>query len=326
MVDGARGDAVSAADVRAAAERIRSVVHRTPLVSSSAIDELLDAKVLFKPETFQRGGSFKLRGAYNKLASLPASQLADGVVASSSGNHAQAVAIAARLVGTHSSIVMPLDAVPSKLEATRGYGATIVPCDRSKDDLEERATAIAAKRRVPLVHPFDDPLVIAGQGTVALELLEDAAGLDVLLVPVGGGGLLSGCAVITKSLSPTTKVIGIEPVGADDTKQSFEAGERIRLASPRSIADGQLVPCPGELPFTLMQEFVDEILLVEDADILRAMVILFERMKIVAEPSGASAFGAALANPDAFAGQRLGIVISGGNVDSKRFAELVQSV
>lgn len=314
---------LEAADVQAAAERIEGVVHRTPVLRSRALDAMLGAQVALKAESFQRGGAFKLRGAYNKLASLAPQDLRDGVVASSSGNHAQAVAIAAGLLGARATIVMPHDALASKVQATRGYGAEIVPCDRAVEDLEERAVRLAAERGLPLVHPFDDPLVMAGQGTATLELLEQAGELDVLLVPIGGGGLISGGAVIARERAPSTRVIGVEPAGADDTHRSLATGERVRLASPASIADGQLVPCPGKLTFAVIQELVERVLLVEDAEILRAMRILFERLKLVVEPSGASALAAALAHREQFEGLRVGVIVSGGNIDVQRFAALM---
>ena len=317
-------DAVTAADVRRAAERIRAVVYRTPVFHSRTLDRLVGAESQLKMESLQRGGSFKIRGAYNKLATLSAQELAHGVVASSSGNHAQAVAIAAAFVGTHATIVMPVDAIPEKVEATRGYGATVVPCDRAVEDLEERAIRLAEDLGCTLVHPFDDPLVIAGQGTGTLELLEEIDELDVLLVPIGGGGLIAGSAVIAADVSPRTRVIGVEPAGADDTKRSLAMGERIRHPAPRSIADGQLVPCPGAQTFPLISRFVEDILLVEDADITQAMRILFERLKVVVEPSGASAVAAALRYGPNLAAARIGILVSGGNVSAQRFGELMQ--
>jgi threonine dehydratase len=317
--------AIAAADVRQAADNIQEVVLRTPVLHSRTLDGLLGAEGRLKMENFQRGGSFKIRGAYNKMAGLSAQELARGVVASSSGNHAQAVAIAAALVGTHATIVMPTDAIPEKVEATREYGATIVPCDRALEDLEERAISLAEELGCALIHPFDDPLVIAGQGTATLELLEEVDELEVLLVPIGGGGLIAGGAVIAADVSPRTRVIGVEPAGADDTKRSLAAGKRIRHPAPRSIADGQLVPCPGVQTFALISRFVDEILLVEDADIKRAMRILFERLKVVVEPSGASAVAAALRYGPDLDAARIGILVSGGNVSAQRFGELMQT-
>lgn len=317
------GELPTATDVQWAAERVRAFAHRTPVLRSRTLDDLVGGELFLKMESFQLGGSFKIRGAYNKVASLSAAELGRGVVASSSGNHAQAVAIAGRAFGAAATIVMPLDAAPAKLEATRSYGATIVFCDREVEDLEERAVRLAADNGSPLVHPFDDPLVIAGQGTAALELFEEAPDLDVLLVPVGGGGLVSGSALAAAAVSPRTRVIGVEPTQADDTRRSLLAGERVRLPRPRSIADGQLVPSPGVLPFALMQDHVEDVLLVADDDIVDAMRILFERLKVVVEPSGATGLAAALAHSSRFAGKRIGIIISGGNVSAHRFCELI---
>lgn len=313
------------ADVARAAERVRSAVHRTPVLRSRTLDGLVGGEVLLKMESFQVGGSFKIRGAYNKLATLSPEELARGVVASSSGNHAQAVAIAARMLGAKATIVMPTDAVPAKLAATRSYGATIVPCDRAVEDLEERAVQLASERGCPLVHPFDDALVIAGQGTAALELFAEAPDLDILLVPIGGGGLVSGSALAAAGASPATRVIGVEPSGADDTRRSLLSGKRVRLRQPRSIADGQLVPSPGVLPFALIRELVEDVLLVDDEDIVRAMRLLFERLKVVVEPSGASAVAAALVHRSILAGSRTGIIVSGGNVSAERFSDLLQT-
>lgn len=316
---------VQASDVTLAAARIRHVVHRTPVLRSRTLNEITGARVAVKAENFQRGGSFKLRGAYNKLASMSAEELRDGVVASSSGNHAQAVAIAAALLGTRATIVMPTDALESKVAATRNYGAEVIPCDRTVEDLEECAARLAVDRTVPLVHPFDDPLVIAGQGTVGLELFDEEPDLDMLVVPIGGGGLIAGNALIASERSPSTIIIGVEPAGADDTHRSLASGHRVGIPSPRSIADGQLVPMPGKLTFEVIQSLVKDVILVEDAEILRAMTVLFERLKIVAEPSGASALAAVLANPAVFAGKRVGVILSGGNVDVQRFIALAHS-
>jgi len=308
---------ISADDVRAAARVLDGVAHRTPPVTSRTLGE----QVVLKPECLQRGGAFKFRGAYNKIASLPAGT---PVLAFSSGNHAQAVALAARLLGTSATILMPEDAPASKVDATRGYGAEIVTYDRYTEDREALSAALAAERGgLLLVPPYEHPLIMAGQGTAALELLEDVPGLDALLVPVGGGGLIAGCATAAKALRPGIRVIGVEPEAGDDTRRSLEAGERVRIPVPRTIADGQQADIPGELTFAVNRQVVDTIVTVSDTEIVDAMAFLFDRMKLVTEPSGASAAAALLAGRAATDGARVGVVISGGNVGAARFAELM---
>jgi threonine dehydratase len=277
--------------------------------------------VYVKAECFQRGGAFKFRGAYNKIASLPADVRARGVLAYSSGNHAQAVAIAAQLLGTNATIVMPEDAPAAKLQATRGYGAETVMYDRWHDDREAIGTRLAEERGIALVRPYDDPLVMAGQGTAALELLEDVPELDLLVTPVGGGGLIAGTATVAKALRPHARVAGVEPEAGDDTAQSLAADRRVNLGVPRTIADGLQAAEPGELTFAVNRELVDEIVTVSDEEIVDAMAFLFDRLKIVAEPSGAVGIAALLNGR--LGGNRIGVVISGGNVGAARFAELV---
>ncbi len=312
---------IELADVQAAAQRLHGVAHRTPVFTSRTLDGLAGASVYVKAECFQRGGAFKFRGAYNKIASLGHDERVRGVLAYSSGNHAQAVAIAARLLGTTATIVMPEDAPAAKLEATRGYGAEIVMYDRFADDREEIGARLAAERGLALVKPYDDPLVMAGQGTVALELLVEVPELDLLITPVGGGGLIAGCATVAKTLQPQLRVAGVEPEAGDDTKQSLASGERVNVGVPRTIADGLQTAEPGKLTFAINRELVDEIVTVSDEEIVEAMAFLFDRMKLVVEPSGAVGVAALLNGR--LRGTKVGVVISGGNVGAQRFAELV---
>jgi threonine dehydratase len=312
-------------DVRTAAARLDGVAHRTPVLTSRTLDAISGARVMLKAETFQRGGAFKFRGAYNALASLPDKVRARGVCAVSSGNHAQAVTLAARLHRTRAVILMPQDAPALKRAATEGYGAEVVTFDRYRDDREALVRALAAERGLTLVHPFDDPMVMAGQGTVALELLEQTAtaGLDVVLVPVGGGGLISGCATVVAALAPATRVIGVEPEASDDVARSLAAGDRVRVEVGRTIADGQQTPTPGELTWPVIERLVDSVVTVSDAQIIDAMRLLFERLKLVAEPSGACALAALLAGRVAVDGQRVGVVLSGGNIGAAGFGALM---
>jgi threo-3-hydroxy-L-aspartate ammonia-lyase len=311
-------------DVRAAAERLAGIAHRTPLFNSRTLDGATSAHVQVKAESFQRAGSFKIRGAYNRVASLPESVRSRGIVAYSSGNHAQAVALAAQMLGTHATIVMPRDAPTVKRAATEGYGAEVVPYDRDEQDRAEVATTIAAERGATLVPPFDDPLVIAGQGTVALEMLEDTE-LETLVVPVGGGGLIAGCATAAHGLSNgRLRVIGVEPAGADDTRRSLRAGRRVSV-EPTTIADGLLSPAPGEMTFPIIQRLVAEVVTVTESEILDALLFLFDRMKLVAEPSGAVAIAALLSGRLEAAGERVGVVLSGGNLGVDRLVQLVAS-
>jgi threonine dehydratase len=308
-------------DILAAATRLDGVANRTPVLTSRTLDERVGATVHVKAECFQRGGAFKFRGAYNKIASLPEDVRGRGVLAYSSGNHAQAVALAARLLGTTATIVMPEDAPTAKLEATRGYGAEIVTYDRWTESREEIGRRLAEERGVELVRPYDDPLVMAGQGTAALELLEDVSDMDVLVVPVSGGGLIAGCATVATSLRPGIRVVGVEPEAGDDTRASLAAGTRVRIDVPKTIADGLQANEPGELTFEVNRRLVDEVVTVDDEDILDAMAFLFDRMKLVTEPSGAIGIAALLAGR--VRGGRIGVVVSGGNVGVARFAALL---
>ena len=312
---------ISLADVRAAAGRIAGLAHRTPVLTSAALDELAGARVLLKAENLQRTGSFKFRGACNAVASLGEAQRERGVATVSSGNHAQALALAARLHGVRAVILMPDDAPAGKLAATRGHGAEVVRFDRYGADREALLAELVAERGLVPIHPYDDERVMAGQGTVALELLEDAGGLDLLLVPVGGGGLVSGCATAAAGV----RVVGVEPEAGDDARRSLAAGERVRIEVPRTIADGQQLPVPGELTFPVMRERVAAIEVASDAEIVAAMRLLFERVKTVAEPSGACALAALLAGRVDARGLRVGVVVSGGNVTAERFSQLVRA-
>jgi threo-3-hydroxy-L-aspartate ammonia-lyase len=300
-------------DVRAAARVLDGVAHRTPVISSRTLGE----HVVLKPENLQRGGAFKFRGAYNKISSLPKGT---PVLAYSSGNHAQAVALSARLLGSPATILMPEDAPRSKLDATRGYGAEVVTYDRYTGDRESIADELAAERGAQLVRPYDDPLIMAGAGTAALELLEDAGVVETLVVPVGGGGLIAGSATIAKELG-VKRVVGVEPEAGDDWKQSFAAGEIIAIDVPRTIADGLQTHAPGELTWEVASRLVDEIVTVTDQQMVDAMCFAFDRLKLVIEPSGAVGLAAVLNG--LVSGDRIGVIISGGNVGAARFAELI---
>jgi threo-3-hydroxy-L-aspartate ammonia-lyase len=300
-------------DVRAAARVLDGVAHRTPVVTSRTLGD----HVAIKAESLQRAGAFKFRGAYNKISSLPRGT---GVLAYSSGNHAQAVALAARLLGSEATILMPEDAPRSKLEATRGYGAEVILYDRYTGDREAIGEQLAAERGLELVRPYDDPLIMAGAGTAALELVEDAGPLDTLVVPVGGGGLVSGSATIAKDLG-VRRVVGVEPEAGDDWRQSFAAGKPVSIDVPRTIADGLQTHAPGRLTWEVASRLVDEIVTVSDAQIVEAMRFVFERLKLVIEPSGA--VGVAAVQQGLVSGGRIGVIVSGGNVGADRFAELV---
>ncbi len=312
---------ISLDDVRAAAGRLAGVAHRTPVLTSRALDEAVGATVFLKAENLQRVGAFKFRGAYNAVASLSDAEREHGVATVSSGNHAQALALAARLHGIRAVILMPEDSPAGKLAATEGHGAEVIRFDRYGHDREQLLTELVAERGLVPVHPYDDERVMAGQGTVALELVEQAGPLDVLVVPVGGGGLISGCATVAAEHG--VRVVGVEPEAGDDVKRSLEAGERVRIPVPRTIADGQQLPTPGELTFEVIRERVDAVALATDEQIVAAMRFLFERMKTVAEPSGACALAALLAGRVEAAGLRVGVTISGGNVSAARFADLL---
>jgi threonine dehydratase len=304
---------ITAADVRRAGRLLEGVAHRTPAMSSRTLGD----HVVLKPECLQRAGAFKFRGAYNKIASLPAGT---PVLAFSSGNHAQAVALAASLLGTHATILMPTDASQLKVDATRGYGADVITYDRYADDREALGEALAAERGLELVRPYDDELVMAGAGTAALELIEDAGVVETLVTPVGGGGLIAGSATIARDLG-VRRVVGVEPQAGNDWEQSFAAGKPVRIDVPRTIADGLQTTSPGRLTWEVGSRFVDEIVTVTDDQIIEAMRFAFERLKLVVEPSGAVALAAV--REGLVSGSRIGVIVSGGNIGATRFAELV---
>lgn len=308
-------------DVADAHERIKAVVHRTPVLSSATVNTRTGAAVVFKPENLQRMGAFKIRGAYNALSQLSADEKRRGVVAFSSGNHAQAVALAGKLLGVPRVIVMPADAPAVKLAATRGYGADVVTYGKG-EDREAVARKLAGERGLTVIPPFDHPHVVAGQGTAAKELIEDAGPLDLLLVPCGGGGLLSGCAIAAKHMNPKCRVIGVEPAAGDDATRSFKTRTLQTVKEPDTIADGARTSSLGKITFPLVLHYVDDMLTVTDAELLESMFFLWERMKIVVEPTGALAACALLQNKLDARGKRVGVVLSGGNVDIKAFSAL----
>jgi threo-3-hydroxy-L-aspartate ammonia-lyase len=310
-------------DILAAAERLRGVAHRTPVVTSRTLDARTGGRVFLKCENLQRMGAFKFRGAYNRIAQLTDAERRRGVVAFSSGNHAQGVALAAQLLDVPAVIVMPSDAPAAKLAATREYGAEIIEYDRNTMNRNEIAARLALERGAALVPPYDDAAIIAGQGTVALELLQDVADLDVLVVCTGGGGLLAGCALAAVALRPEIAVYGVEPEAGDDFAQSFALGERVEIPVPQTIADGQQTTSPGELTFPIVKRLCAGILTVSDDGLRAAMRFAFERLKLVVEPSGAAALAALLDGKLDVSGKRVGAIISGGNVDAARYAAII---
>jgi threonine dehydratase len=321
------GPAVTLDDVRAAAARVEGVATVTPLLTSRTLDERAGFSVVCKAECFQRVGAFKFRGAYSMLSALEPEQRARGVVAFSSGNHAQAVALAAQLTGAPATVVMPTDAPALKRAATEGYGARVVTYDRATEDREQIAQGLAEEHGSTIVPPYEHPLIIAGQGTVALELVEQTGGsIDTLVAPVGGGGLIAGCATVVRGLLDSVTVIGVEPEAGDDTLRSLRVGERTGIPFPETIADGLQIAIPGEITFGLNRELLDDVLLVSDAELIATMRFAFERMKIVLEPSGAAALAAVLHGKLPPGSKRVAVVLSGGNVDVGRFAELLGKV
>ena len=306
---------VSYDDVARAHERIAPHARRTPVLTSATIDGMTGARVFFKPENLQRMGAFKFRGALNALMQLDADERRRGVLAFSSGNHAQAVALAGRLLGIRATIVMPVDAPAVKLEATRGYGAEVITYDPQSENREEKSARIAAERGLALIPPYDHPHVVAGQGTAAKELIEDTGPLDLLLAPCGGGGLLSGCAIAAAGLAPQCRTIGVEPIAGDDATRSFRTRTLHTVRNPDTIADGVRTPSLGKVTFPLVLRYVADMVTVDDAQLLRAMFFLWERMKIVVEPTGALGAAALLEGKVEAKGMRIGIVLSGGNVD-----------
>jgi threo-3-hydroxy-L-aspartate ammonia-lyase len=316
---------LSFSDVVEAAKRIRGVAHHTPTMTSATFNERTGAQLFFKCENLQRMGAFKFRGAYNRLAQLSEAERRAGVVAYSSGNHAQGVALAAQLLGIPATIVMPRDAPESKLAATRGYGAEIVLYERSEENRAVIAQGIANERGAIIVPPYDDERIAAGAGTAALELLHDAGPLDMLVTPVGGGGLLAGSAIAAHGIDADIEIWGVEPEAGNDVQQSFERGERVTIAVPKTIADGLQTQLVGEVTFPIIREHVTGIVTVSDDELIDAMRLLFERMKLVVEPSGVAGFAAVLHERMPVRGKRIGIVLSGGNVDAARYASLLSS-
>jgi threo-3-hydroxy-L-aspartate ammonia-lyase len=302
-------------DVAGAADRLRGVANPTPVLTSRTLDERCASRVFLKAENFQRTGSFKFRGAYNAVSRIPEEVRRRGVLAYSSGNHAQAMALAGRLLGVPTVVVMPVDAPAAKREATREYGAEIVTYEPSRESREEVASAVSMRRGLTVVPPYDHPHVAAGQGTAALELLETAGPLDALYVPCGGGGLLSGSALAARNTAPECRVIGVEPELADDATRSFRTGTLHRTSNPPTIADGLRTPALGRVTFPVILAHVSEMLTVSEAEIVEAMRFLWTRMKLVTEPSGAVAVAAALRDAPSSPGRRIGVIVSGGNVD-----------
>jgi threo-3-hydroxy-L-aspartate ammonia-lyase len=313
------------ADVQAAAARLKGHAHRTPVLTSHTADALVGAQLFFKCENFQRMGAFKFRGAFNAISMLNSEQRQAGVLCFSSGNHAQAVALSGRLLGVATTVLMPSDAPPLKIKATREYGATVILFDRFKDDREALAKALAAEKGLSLIPPFEHAGVIAGQGTAALELIEDVGELDFLLVCLGGGGLLAGSALAARALSPHCKVYGVEPEAGNDAQQSFNTGQIVKIATPNTIADGAQTQALGGINFELIQQNVDGIVTASDAQLVEAMHFFAERMKMIVEPTGALSFAAARHAGLPIQGKRVGIIVSGGNVDMARYAQLMSA-
>ena len=311
------------ADVEAAARRLESHAHRTPVLTSSTVDAALGATAYFKCENFQRMGAFKFRGAFNALSCLSAAQRSRGVVAFSSGNHAQAIALAARIQGVAATIVMPEDAPASKLAATRGYGGSVVTYDRYRENREEIAARLSAEQGMSLIPPYDHAAVIAGAGTATKELIEEIGPLDSLFVCLGGGGLLSGAALAAKALCPRSKIYGVEPQAGNDGQRSLRQGSIVRIPVPATIADGAQTTSLGQLTFEIIRRDVTDILTATDAELVECLRFFALHMKIVVEPTGCLGFAAARALGKRLAGQRVGIIVSGGNVDARRYAEMI---
>lgn len=309
---------ISLDDIRSAADRLEGVATITPIMTSATMDALTQARILLKCENFQRTGSFKFRGAYNTLSKMSLDRRAKGVLTYSSGNHAQALALSGKLLDVPVTVVMPSDAPRVKVEATRGYGAEVIEYSRDETTREELAASVAKERSLPIIPPYDHPDIVAGQGTVGLELISSFPRLDVLLVCCGGGGLLSGCAIAVKSTNPETRVIGVEPEAADDATRSFQSGQLVTIRDPETIADGARTPSLGAVTFPLILRYVDKMVTVSEDEIISAMRFLWERLKIVVEPTGALAVAAILSSKIDVAGKQVGAVISGGNVDLKR--------
>jgi threonine dehydratase len=310
-------------DVLKAASRLKGVAHQTPVLQSSTLNAQMQAQVFIKCENFQRMGAFKFRGGYNALSQFSTAKKKAGVVAYSSGNHAQAIALSASILDMPATIFMPHDAAPSKLAATRGYGAKVIGYDRYFEDASALAAQLAQERGMTFIPPFDHPDVLSGQGTAALELFEEVGQLDAIFVCLGGGGLLSGSALSAQAKSPHCKIYGVEPEAGNDVQQSFQKGERVKIQTPITIADGAQTPMVGAITFELIKKWVDDIHTVTDAQLIETMRFYAERMKMVVEPTGCLSLAAALQARDTLKGQRVGVIISGGNIDMARFAQLL---
>ena len=315
--------AISFDDVAGAARRIEGFAHRTPVLTSRTADEKTGAHLFFKCENLQRMGAFKFRGAYNALAQFTDAQRRAGVLAFSSGNHAQAIALAARLLGMPAAIVMPNDAPQIKIDATRGYGAEVVLYDRYTESREALATKLAEERGMTLIPPFDHPHVMAGQGTAALELIDQAGPLDLVLLPVGGGGLISGCATAVRAQLPDCAVVGVEPAAGNDVQQSLQRGEIVHIDVPRTIADGAQTQQAGRYTFPVIQALVKRVVTATDAQLVSAMRFFGERMKLIVEPTGCLGAAAAFERAIDVRGKRVGVILSGGNIDLARYASLL---
>ena len=310
-------------DVLAAARRLQGKAHRTPVLRSATADSRLKAELFFKCENFQRMGAFKFRGAFNALSKFSAEQRKAGVITFSSGNHAQAVALSARILGIPATILMPLDAPQAKIDATRGYGGEVILFDRYAQDREALGAQLSAERGLTLIPPYDHPDVMAGQGTAAQELLEDVGPLDAMLVPLGGGGLLSGTALAVRALAPKCKLYGVEPEAGNDGQQSMRKGEIVHIPTPNTLADGAQTQHLGRFTFEVIRRDVDDVLTATDPQLVEAMKFFAERMKMVVEPTGCLGFAAACHAGLPLAGMRVGVILSGGNVDLARFAQLI---
>ena len=310
-------------DVAAASERIRGYAHKTPVMTSRMVDEDFGASVFFKCENLQRMGAFKFRGGFNALSRLTPEQRKAGVVAFSSGNHAQAVALSARLLDIPATIVMPYDAPAGKMAATKGYGGNVVVYDRYTQDREQIGRELAEKHGLTLIPPYDHPDVLCGQGTVAKELFEELGPLDALFVPLGGGGLLSGCALATRALAPDCQLYGVEPEAGNDGQRSLRTGAIVHIDTPKTIADGAQTQHLGNLTFPIIQRDVNDILTASDTELIDCMAFIATRMKLIVEPTGCLGFAAARRMKDRLKGKRIGVILSGGNIDMARFAGLV---
>ena len=310
-------------DVCAASERIEGHAHRTPVMTSRTVDEAFCAQVFFKCENLQRMGAFKFRGAFNALSKFSAEQRKAGVVAFSSGNHAQAIALSARLLGIPATIVMPHDAPAAKVAATKGYGGNVVVYDRYTEDREQIGRDLAEKHGLTLIPPYDHPDILCGQGTAARELFEDVGPLDAFFVPLGGGGLLSGCALATRALSPNCSLYGVEPEAGNDGQRSFRTGKIVHIDTPKTIADGAQTQHLGNVTFPIILRDVDDVLTATDAELVECMTFIATRMKLIVEPTGCLGFAVARRMKAELKGKRVGILLSGGNVDMARLASLL---